>query len=471
MKKSFTVSISILTGLLSIGTLVSCNKTKNDENTLNIVCLNKGYGDTWIKNLKEIWEKDNPNYKINLQATSTAASTISKNINSKSNTDDLYISVGNEWKTYAARGSFLALDDFILEEVDGTKIKDKVNDEYKESIYYTNSNNEKHVYRLPWTSGVGGIYYNAKMFEANNWTIPTTYEELLTLIETIKNANLPVKGSETSVVKPFVYTGKNSDYFDYAVFTWWSQLASQDEIKEFLKYESADSFDYTITNKAYSKLYEATKLWYNIFSNSDNYVSGSGDKTNHQAQQDFLNGNAAMMFNSDWVYSEMSKYTSDGTFPDDFSLKLMKTPTAPNAINLNTSYIVGEDQFIAIPKTSSKADLAKSFIKLMISNKGMENFTNTAYGLMAYKWDLSTYKTDNEYLTSLISYRSSLETTFTNYSSNPMYLSGIIDIWSTGSTRPFSGLLTTVKSVDTSFETIKKQANANWETWRKQAGL
>lgn len=471
MKKGLSLAGSLLASALIVTSLGACSKIKNDENTLNIVCLNKGYGDTWIKNLKEIWEKNNPNYKINLQATSTAASTISKNINSKSNTDDLYISVGNEWKTFAARGSFLALDDFIEEEVDGIKIKDKVNDEYKESIYYTNSNNETHVYRLPWTSGVGGIYYNAKMFEANNWSVPTTYEELLTLIETIKNANIPVKNSETNVVKPFVYTGKNSDYFDYAVFTWWSQLATSSEIKEFLQYENADCFDYTITNKAYSKLYDATKLWYNIFSNNDNYVSGSGDKTNHQAQQDFLNGNAAMMFNSDWVYSEMSKYTSDGTFPEDFSLKIMKTPIAPNAISKNTSYIVGEDQFIAIPKTSTKADLAKSFIKLMISNQGMENFTNTAYGLMAYKWDLSSYKTDNEYLTSLIDYRSNLNNTFTNYSSNPMYLSGIIDIWSTGSTRPFSGLLTTVKSVETSFETIKKQATTNWETWRKQAGL
>ncbi|MDY4819167.1 MAG: ABC transporter substrate-binding protein, partial [Bacilli bacterium] len=195
--RTLKISILSLSAFLLSGVLLGCNKTTNDLNTLNIVCLNKGYGDTWIKNLVAKWEQQNPDYKVHLEATSSAPTIIQRNINSKNNTDDLYISVGNDWKTYAASGKFLSLDDLILEEVDGVQIKNKVNPEYLESIYYQDAENETHVYRLPWTSGVGGIYYNAKMFSDNNWSIPTTYDELITLIETIKNANIPVVGSET----------------------------------------------------------------------------------------------------------------------------------------------------------------------------------------------------------------------------------------------------------------------------------
>ncbi|MGM9874273.1 MAG: ABC transporter substrate-binding protein [Bacilli bacterium] len=466
------ISILCASSLLLTSALSSCNKTTNDLTTLNIVCLNKGYGDTWIKNLVSEWERQNPEYKVHLEATSSASTIIQRNINSKNNTDDLYISVGNDWKTYAASNKFLPLDDLIEEEVDGVKIKNKVNKEYQDSIYYTNTNNETHVYRLPWTSGVGGIYYNAKMFDDNGWNIPTTYNELLTLIDTIKNANIPVAGSETDVVKPFVYTGQNTDYFDYAVFTWWAQLAGIDAIKEFLTYSDASVFDYTNSEKAYSKLYEATALWNNIFQDKSNYVEGSAGKTNHQAQQNFLNGYAAMMFNSDWLYNEMINYMDNKTLPSTFDLKIMKTPTAPNAVEPNASYIVGEDQYIAIPKTTQKADLAKSFIKLLVSDYSMKNFLDNAYGLMAYSWDTSTYNSSNTYVNSLLDYRIGLEETYTNYSSSPLYLSGLVDIWSTSAARPFKGLLDgTIASIDAAFITIKNNANDNWSTWLRQAGL
>lgn len=473
MKNSFLkLSVLFASSVLLSGTLSSCNKTTNDLSTLNIVCLNKGYGDTWIKNLVKEWEKQNPDYKVHLEATSSASTIIQRNINSKNNTDDLYISVGNDWKTYAASGKFLSLDDLIEEEVDGVKIKNKVNAEYQQSIYYTDANDETHVYRLPWTSGVGGIYYNAKMFSDNGWTVPTTYNELITLIDTIKTANIPVEGSETDTVKPFVYTGQNTDYFDYAVFTWWTQLAGKDAIQDFLTYSDASVFDYTNNSKAYSKLYEATKLWNDIFKDRTNYVEGSAGKTNHQAQQNFLNGYAAMMFNSDWLYNEMIGYMDDKTLPASFDLKIMKTPVAPNAVEPNASYIVGEDQYIAIPKTTKKADLAKSFIKLLVSDYSMQNFLDNAYGLMAYSWDTSSYNSSNTYINSLLDYRTSLNTTYTNYSSSPLYLSGLVDIWSTSAARPFKGLLDgTISSLDAAFEAIKRNASDNWSTWLRQVGL
>ena len=205
---------------------------------------------------------------------------------------------------------------------------------------------------------------------------------------------------------------------------------------------------------------------------SGNYVVGSANKTNHQAQQDFLNGYAAMMFNSDWLYNEMLGYSDNGQLPASFDLRLMPTPTAPNALYPNTSYIVGEDQYIAIPKTSTKAELAKSFIKLMISDYGCETFLKNSNALLAYDWDSSSYQTTSNYVSSLLSYKNSLTSTFTNFSSNVMYLSGIVDIWGKSAYRPFEGIVNTgAYTVDTAFIRIAEEVKRNWSTWRTEAGL
>ena len=58
--------------------------------------------------------------------------------------------------------------------------------------------------------------------------------------------------------------------------------------------------------------------------------------------------------------------------------------------------------YIAIPKTSTKAELAKSFIKLMISDYGCETFLKNSNALLAYDWDSSSYQTSSNYVSSLL---------------------------------------------------------------------
>ena len=485
MKKQLPLALSTL--ILSSVTALSlfgCGGTANDPKTLNVIVLNAGYGDQWIKNIQADWESANPDYKINLTASYEAKSLIQKHIASKNNNDDLYISVGADWKSYAAQGYFAELDDFINEESEGKTIKTRVNSEYQKSLSFTGKDGNNHTYRLPWIAGIGGIYYNAQMFADNGWdawlkaTYPTnttgepeTYDQLIALMGKINSDKVPVDNDLTATVKPFVYTGQNTDYFDYAVYTWWSQLAGTESIETFLKYEDPTVYDASVKGSAYSYLKEATGLWDGIFNNPNNYVEGSSSKSNHQAQQNFLNGYSAMMFDGEWLYNEMLKYTSSGTLPDSFKLKIMKTPTAPNASYPNASYIVGEDQFMAIPESSTKKDLAKSFLKSVISEKGCRTFLNDGHGMMAYDFDATGIHEDNTFISSVVSYKKNTTSTFTNFSSNLMYLSNIIDVWGTSAMRPFQGMLSNTATLDSSFETIASETTRQWDTWKKQAGI
>ena len=308
MRRKQTLLLGVL-ALTSISALSGCNQSSGaDENTLTVVCLNKGYGKEWIEDLAAKWEEANPGKKINLDANAQAATIISKHLASKNNPDDLYISVGKSWLTYAGSGKFASLDDLMEEEVDGKKVKDKVNSEFSTSLQQTGIDGQKHTYHLPWTRGIGGIYYNAKLLrQVQGWEnkVPSTTAELLQLVSDIKSAKLT---AGVDLVKPFVFTGRNADYFDYTVLSWWGQLAGKEAISEFLKYSSASSFDYTNLDGAYSKLKTAVDTWYAIFGDASNYVSGSLSKSNDDAQQDFLNGKAVMMMDCDWIYNEMLGY-------------------------------------------------------------------------------------------------------------------------------------------------------------------
>lgn len=477
----------LLCGLLVIGavlTVAACGP-KNDEHVLNIVVLDKGYGTTWIDPIVDEFKNQNPGYDVKLERSATAGDLINNHINGRNNVDDLYISVGASWLTYAQKGLLAELDDIMDDEIDGVALKDKVADEYKTSVLYPDMvSGELHTYRLPWISGTGGIFYNKKMFEANGWDIPSTFDELLALCDQIVSDNLkdPVS-TDKERVKPFVYTGQNVDYFDYAVYTWWGQLAGETAIKDFTNYSSESNFDAS-TNATYGKLKQAVEMWNQLIGN-DSYVNRKicSSASNYEAQTAFVQGRAAMIFNGDWIYNETLPLLNDNN-QQTFELGFMPLPTATDAVDTEMLYTIGEDQWIGVPESSIKKDLAKKFIKIMVSDFGCKTFLQKANGMLAYKCDYSDILNDedaNPFLKDLISIRNSCSKPFTDYpkdmsgdvlnSTRTIYfMHDIHNIWGSSSWRPYDSILSGV-SIDNAFKNIANSVSGEWSKWKTHAGL
>ena len=183
------------------------------------------------------------------------------------------------------------------------------------------------------------------------------------------------------------------------------------------------------------------------------YIPGSMSFSKDQAQQAFFNGKAAMMFNGDWLYNETLGYGNNR----NFEVKLMKTPTFEGAKQTDLSYVIGSDQFIAVPASSKKADLAKSFVKMMVSDWSLSNFTNKAHGFLAYQnGDMTAIDTSNSYLSSCVEARKGYAHKLTDYSQSRKYLDGDIkNIWVASGNRPYLGLLqNSSKTVDSAFQTL-----------------
>lgn len=473
---------NVIVGVLSLSVvalpLCACAKA-DDPNTLNIVCLDKGYGTEWIKTVCSKYEEISGK-KVNLTASVDAGSTVSSHMASSKNKDDLYINVGSGWKTYAAGGKFTELDDIMdtaVTEPDGTNsgtVKERVLPDYAESLLFPARDGSLHTYRLPWTAGLGGIYYNAKMFNDNGWDIPTTTAELSDLCEQIVNDAVAVSGT-TATVKPFVYTKQNEDYFDYLVYTWWGQLAGRDAIKEFCKFSSPDNFDAS-RNTTYGMLKTATNAWYSIFKNKAYSIDGT---TNHDAQNAFALGKAAMMINGDWVYNEILNLKLNNA--DKFELGYMKTPVIDGAKECDVTYTIGEDQYIAIPNSSTKKDMAKDFIKLMISDWGCNVFADQAHGILAYSGSLSA-STDDKFMKGALSQRAQYTTAFTDYppvasiatpqkSTAMLNLNDKVNFWGTSAARPYLKLIIDDKTIEEVFNNVKSTVSQSWDSWKKDIGI
>lgn len=477
MKINKCIPIALMAMGLCTG-LTSCGE---ESDALTIICLDAGYGVSWIEKVKDQFVEANPGVNVDVKTYYEANELITQHLASRKNKDDLYIAVGATWKENAAQGKFADLTDFLEETVDGVKVKEKVADEYKQSIYYTDDDGSQKCYRLPFTSGVGGIFYNEAMFENYGWKtylrdkyesnttgLPETFEQLEDICAKINADRKAVPGdySGSKAVKPFIYGGRDTDYFDYTVFNWWGQIAGKENINEFLKYQSYENFDVT-KNDTYAALKTATSYWNKLFK-SENYVADQNNTSAADAQKLFVNGYAAMMFNGDWLYNETLEYNASS---DSFKLGLMKTPTLPETKEeyKNTSYIIGEDQYIAIPETAPHKDLAKAFIKTMISDKGCETFINEAHGFLAYNANYASLNVQDQFMQQSIALRNSFSDKFTNFSPDRKYLINAVDVWTESSQRPFLEILKGTKTLDSAFLDIARNAENNWSKWTNLA--
>ena len=127
--------------------------------------------------------------------------------------------------------------------------------------------------------------------------------------------------------------------------------------------------------------------------------------------------------------------------------------------------MVGEDKFIAIPNSSSKKNLAKSFIKVLISDEILNEFANKSNGLMAYN-PTTPYTASNSFMKSILDYKNSLTYTFNNHSEARCYLNNSCDVWSEDGYRPFKAFLEQGKSLDKLFGDIYDTAKARWSDWQ-----
>lgn len=481
MKKYLKI-LSLALLVTSLTSLVSCGeKKKKDENEIYVCVYDGGYGTKWIEELAKQYEEDT-GIKVNWQADDSILDRVEDQLKNGSDYD-IIMSHDINWQNYAAQGLLANLDDLYETNVynSETKFKDKLVDGALDLSKSEGQDGNEHYYKVCYTQGAGGLIYNIDMFNKNGWKVPTTYDELKTLCQTIVDAKIDTgSGKRGDYVKPFAWSGNDRQYYwDYLVFEWWAELAGLEKINTIKEYKGPDgkySTGYEMYNPDtyYKEFMQAYEMWYDLIALNSSYSLDNAYAENlAKAKSAFVNGQAAMIPYAQWAKYELEQVTDSKKL--DFNIAMMKTPKV-SIDSLEVNYMVGFGDSMIIPENAISKDLAKGFLTYLASDKALKTFVKESQGaFLAFNYDnvdLEELKKDT-YTNSVLK-KLTESTKFTLASKSPL------TTWTTNSVMPWiNNEYYYSKACKTPSENTKEiigqtmytVAKQNWPIWCRSANV
>lgn len=231
------------------------------------------------------------------------------------------------------------------------------------------------LYGLPRNTDVAGFYYNQKMFEDNGWEVPSTYEELLTLATTIKDAGFT----------PLAMDG--GDGWPMAVYL-------SDILFKLTAGEYADVVSNAISTGDFSapELTQAVELLRDTAA-AGLFQNGYDSQDYGTAQNLFTNGQAAMFYMGSWEAS----MALNEDIPEEIrtNIRVFTMPVIDGGKGTATDIAAWNGGGYAVSENSESKEEAIKFLNYMyqpdkLSKYGWEN----GVGMSAQ--DQSEYMTGNE---------------------------------------------------------------------------
>ena len=224
---------------------------------------------------------------------------------------------------------------------------------------------EGRVSALPYSVMAASVIYNKTIFEENDLDVPTTWDELIEVCDTLVAAD----------VTPFYATFKDDwtvgqGWYDYSVG------GSLDVVDFFdqLAQEGADvGPDSQVSfSKNFAEPIDRMLELSSTYVNDDAPSRGYGD-----GNLAFANGEAAMYLQGPWAFSEIAKTDPDldlGTFP---------LPMTDDPADLGVR--VNMDLAAMIPEGSRHQDAARDFLEFLYLPENIEAYNESQLGFTPTK--------------------------------------------------------------------------------------
>ncbi len=429
MKRILALTLSLMCMVACVFS-TGCAKglTKEEkENALIIEYYKAGYGDLWIQELAaEFTNKTGKEVVLLPRSGNDGVKNMATSLTSGEAHTDLFFTSKPDFDAIY-RGAALAkgvrydswfadLTDLYESTIDGENIKykDKMFDAFEE--YYkmpeAYDKNDKELYYsnryffVPWVTGMNGFVVNMDKWNSifgENAAFPRTTDELLAVFESAK-----------SNISPLIYS-EGDEYFTSFWPIFMNQYEGNEQMDRFYQgYDPISGLRYDENMASYDGFLKALEFFEKMLSNKNGYVHAkSKDIDFMDMQGQFLNGQALMTVNGDWLEREMIN-----SYPDA-KIKMMKTPVLSAVIEKcttinddatlsavilaidngaesyegvsetdfayikearNMQLVTGNSTIALVPVYSNQIDAAKQFLKFMATDEGMLIFRNNTNG-------------------------------------------------------------------------------------------
>lgn len=434
-------------------------KDTKDGKTRIKISYTPGFGDGWARQMAKEFLLDDvgADYYIELDSDSELTTAVSSKLEAGMNLSDIYFPLASNWQSYAALGYLENLDSLYAMTVPGENqtVLEKINGtwtEYGKAIH----NMETHYYCFPGNENITGIVYNKTMFDQYGWTVPNTVEELNALCAKIV-------ADTNGRVAPFVYPGTVSGgYWDFIGTNWWLQYSGADKLNEFMQFESSEIYNHTKkTSPSYGKLQMLETFEELIVDNVQTYtLRGSASKDHKLAQISFVQGQAAMIPNGNWIQNESLQGMQD-------EVRMMPTPLVDGALTDESGNVIrynypGQPDYMIIPAQAKNKEGAKLFLAFCCKDEMLKKYTSITGTPRPFDYDISSCET-TEFIQSCLAIWSESTTWFENSTSK---------LWTSNKARKFctSNPYNTLLADDTITAygwcaTEYKQVQLTWSEW------
>ena len=414
MKKIISLLLVLVT--LFAGVMSGCNNDLSEEDKKSALIIevhSAGYGTDWIDFMaKEYQQKTGQKVIVNYQVGTQGISNMDANIKSLTSDTDIFFTGGAGF-TEMFRGQVIVngvkypclyedLTDLYKSKIDGESVtvEEKMTEDAKKELVF-----EDKYYHFPYVTGMQGFIRNMKVWDSS-WTVPRTTNELFELCEKIK----------TSGKAPFIYS-LGDEYWTSMLSVFVSQYEGVANMDKFWKGYGPDGKRYSTNMVAHTGVLKALEFFHDLLVDSNGYMhKDSKDTSFTNMQSMFLEGEAVMNCNGDWLEREMYTNYSDTeiemfklpilsavaekcSFKDasDKEAKLRElidyvdgvTDTKPAfASDDDVAYIkearsferTGAGNCAVIPCYSNQIKSAKNFLMFIASNEGLKIFRENTNG-------------------------------------------------------------------------------------------
>jgi raffinose/stachyose/melibiose transport system substrate-binding protein len=210
---------------------------------------------------------------------------------------------------------------------------------------------------LPYSVAAASVIYNVQMFEDNGLDVPTTWEELIEVCETLQAAGItPIYStfSEPWTIAQGLFDYSVGGSIDVADF-----YEQMNELGTQVGPDSPVSFEKNF-NEPVGKMMELA-----AYSNED-----APSRTYGDGNVAFANGEAAMLMQGPWALGEIAKTNEDlelGTFP---------LPATDDPSDLKVR--VNIDLALWIPEIGDDKESARKFVSFLMQQDVMDEY-NAAF--------------------------------------------------------------------------------------------
>jgi ABC-type glycerol-3-phosphate transport system substrate-binding protein len=499
-KVAKAIAIGLATVMLA-GTAAACAAKKKayDEGTIVISVCDSGWGANWTKKMAEEFEKDNPEYKVAIEADISEGDIASILSNPDHPADIIMGGNNGAFELYAT--AYEPLDDIVNAKAAGESktIGEKIGDDMLALLV----NKDGHYDKLCYGTGFYNILYKSNILEDEEYgfTIPNTTDEFIKLVEQMK---------EYDIVPFMNFSG--GGYWHAMLWTWAIQYAGTEAFYDM----SINPTKAKLTDDK-NGISQGLEVLYDLINDTKNSDVLSGGKFG-DAQTAFLapslpGRQVAMMVNGYWLENEMRKNNDE--YEMNTNIKVMKTPVVSSIIekcstinddatlskviaaidNGETSYSgVSEKDFnkivtarkyevtnapsleICIPKNCDQKEGAKEFVKFFYSDKGLKIWFETMDVRQFASFDDESIVLDTSRLSTFqkscaeVYEKSTPVAEGRPHSSHQIFIKGGASLVGVGS---YTVRLTdgTVNNRSTVWNEIKEYNEKNWSTWWANAGL